>query len=109
MHDKTHPLPPDPHAREGDFVKLVADTYEQLVFQDARVFKAGNSLAIRIPSAIAKTIDLEDGSPIEMAVGNGVLWVRKGTTLKLSGLIDQISPENTHGEQFSDLVGKERW
>ena len=109
MHANTYPLPPDAKAREGDLVKLGADTFERMVFQDARVFKAGNSLAIRIPSAIAKAIDLEDGSAVQMAVGDGLIWIRKGPSRKLAELIERILPENLHGEQFSDLTGHERW
>jgi antitoxin MazE len=110
MHNSAaFPLPPGAVAREGDVVKLAADIFDQLVFQDARVFKAGNSLAIQIPSAIAKAIDLDDGSAVQMAVGSGLIWIRKGPSRKLAELIERISDENIHDEQFTELVGNERW
>lgn len=106
---RAYPLPPGLEAAEGDLVRLAADTFEKLVFQETRVFKAGNSLAIRIPSAIAKTIQLEDGSPVQMAAGDGLIWIRKGTSRKLHELIERINPDNLHNEQFRELGDNERW
>jgi antitoxin MazE len=104
-----YPLPPSIRAGEGDFVRLASSTWEQLVFQDARVFKAGNSLAIRIPSAIAKSIGLEDGSPVDMAVEGATIWVKRAAPRRLHDLIEHISAENRHDEQFNDMAERERW
>ena len=104
-----YPLPAGMRAGEGEVVGLAASTWEQLVFQDARVFKAGNSLAIRIPSAIAKSIGLEDGSPVDMAVESGTIWVKRAAPRRLHELIEGISDENRHDEQFSDMTEHERW
>jgi antitoxin MazE len=104
-----YPLPAGVAAREGDFVRFASSTWEQLVFQDARVFKAGNSLAIRIPSAIAKSIGLEDGSPVDMAVDGRMILVKRASSRRLHDLIERISDENVHSEQFSDLTERERW
>ena len=111
MHNvpNSYPLPPGVPGREGDFVKLASSTWDQLVFQDARVFKTGNSLAIRIPSAIAKSIGLEDGSPVDMAVEGGTIWVKRAAPRRLHDLIQQISLENRHEETFSDMAERERW
>jgi antitoxin MazE len=110
MHiEHAYPLPPGTRAKEGDFVKLAADTFERLVFQDTRVFKAGNSLAIRIPSAIAKTIQLEDGSPVQMALSDGIIWIRKGPSRKLQDLIERITSDNVHHEHFSEFGKNETW
>jgi antitoxin MazE len=110
MHVKYgYPLPRGTRAERGDFVKLAADTFEQLVVQDTRVFKAGNSLAVRIPSAIAKAIQLEDGSPVQMALGDGLILIRKGASRKLQHLIERITPDNVHHERFSELGQNERW
>jgi antitoxin component of MazEF toxin-antitoxin module len=84
---EVYPLPAGVVAREGDFVKLVSDDFDALVMQDTRVFKAGNSLAIRIPSAIAKRIALEDGAVVEMAVDHGMIYVRKAPSRALAELI----------------------
>ncbi len=83
--------------------------FEGLVVQDARVFKAGNSLAIRIPSAIAKRIGLEDGAAVEMAVDHGMIYVRKAPSRELAELIDRINPSNIHEPIMEDTIGAERW
>ena len=104
-----YPVPKGVAAREGEFVRVASSTWEQLVFQDARVFKAGNSLAIRIPSAIAKSIGLEDGSPVDLAVEGGTIWVKRAASRRLHDLIERISEENVHSEQFAELTERERW
>src|ERR1700694_1274314 len=67
--------------------------------EEARVFKAGNSLAIRIPSAVVKKLDFEEGSELEMAVDRGGLWIRRSRPRRpnLRALLDKITPENVHG------------
>jgi antitoxin MazE len=83
--------------------------FSALVVYDARVYKAGNSLAIRIPSTIAKRIALEDGVAVEMAADEGMLYIRKAPSRVLTDLIERITPENTHGALFDESVGAERW
>lgn len=109
VNSETSPLPPGVAAGEGDFVKLASDDFDSLVMQDARVFKAGNSLAIRIPSAIAKRIALEDGAPVEMAIDHGMIYVRKAPSRALADLIERITPENLHEQFFDEPTGAERW
>lgn len=82
---------------------------DSIVVEDARVFKAGNSLAIRIPSVIAKHCELEDGTPVQMAVNDGTISVRKAPSRDLVALLACITPENVHTSQFDDLTGVERW
>jgi antitoxin MazE len=106
---EAYPLPPGVVAGDGDFVKLASDDFDALVMQDARVFKAGNSLAIRIPSAIAKRIALEDGAAVEMAVDHGILYVRKASSRALADLIERITPENMHEPIFDEPTGAKRW
>ena len=83
--------------------------FDGLVIQDARVFKAGNSLAIRIPSVIAKHCELEDGAPVQIAVGDGMMYVRKTPSRDLATLLERITPENVHAPIFDDVTGVERW
>lgn len=111
MHDPSEPspLPPGIKAQEGDTVNLRSEDFEGLVIQDARVFKAGNSLAIRIPSTIAKHMALEDGAAMQMVVDHGVIYVRKAPLRTLTDLIERITPENLHGPMFDELTGAERW
>jgi antitoxin MazE len=104
-----YPLPRGVRAKEGDFVKLASDSFDNLVFQDARVFKTGNSLAIRIPSAIAKHIDLQEGTPVDMAVENGLIWVKRSPTQTLHQLVERITPDNLPQSEFNEMGDTERW
>lgn len=104
-----YPVPAGVTAAEGEFVKLASEDFDELVIQDARVFKAGNSLAIRIPSAIAKHIALADGAAVEMAVDGGMIYVRKAPSRALTDLVERIVPENLHEPHFDELTGSERW
>jgi antitoxin MazE len=76
---------------------------------NGHVFKAGNSLAIRIPSVIAKHCELEDGTPVQMDVSDGTISVRKAPSRDLAALLARITPENVHEPHFDDLTGAERW
>ncbi len=62
-----------------------------------QIGKWGNSLAVRIPAALAGQFGLKDGSPAEMVAGEGGILIRKaGYTL--DELLEGITPENLHGE-----------
>ncbi len=88
----------------------VADAgFDGLVSQPSRVFKAGNSLAVRIPRGIAKHMDIEDGSAVELAADSDTIVIRKATSRALADLIDRITPENLHEPMFENPVGRERW
>jgi antitoxin component of MazEF toxin-antitoxin module len=100
---------PEASAKEGGFVRLASGNFDSLVLQDTRVYKAGNSLVIRIPSAIAKHCDLKDGAPMEMAADNGMIYLRKAPSRELGELLERITPENVHRAQFDESVGGERW
>jgi antitoxin MazE len=60
----------------------------------------GNSLAVRIPKALAEMSDLEKGSPVELTVKNGQLIVKpvKEPALSLDELVAGITPKNRHAE-----------
>ena len=76
----------------------------------SRIFRSGNSLAIRIPSGIAKEMQLEDGAPVEMTVDREVISIRKMSAApRLDDLIARITPDNVHREQFDELSENERW
>ncbi len=80
------------------------------LIEAARVFKAGNSLAIRIPSVVAKRLDLEDGSEVEMGLEEDALWISPAAPRRpnLSELLDKITPENIHAEvDWGPAVGRE--
>lgn len=72
-----------------------------------RVFKSGNSLAILIPSAIAKQCAFDDGIEIEITVDGNALHLRKTPAVHVTGLIDRITDENRHESSFDEPVGVE--
>ena len=82
---------------------------QRMHVHDARVFKSGNSLAIRIPTLLAKEAELDDGCAIEIVVEEGTLRIRKAPSRELTDLIERITPENAHGPLFEETVGVERW
>jgi antitoxin MazE len=106
---KTQRKPNEIEAGQSASTTELGVDFSALVMQDTRVFKAGNSLAIRIPSAIAKRIALEDGAEVEMAVDDGMIYVRKSPSRALADLIDRITPENRHEPIFDEILGAERW
>ncbi len=74
--------------------------------------KWGNSMAVRIPKAIAEAARLRPGDHLEMAVeDSGTLRIRKKKgKQKLSQLVRGITPENLHGESdWGAPAGKELW
>ena len=76
------------------------------------VQKWGNSLALRIPSALAKDIHLHQGSAVEMAIIEGEMVVKpKGRhKFSLSHMLKGITKTNRHSEQNSGgTAGREIW
>ena len=98
-----------PHGAVGDGVSLARSSWKALVVRDGRVFKSGNSLAIRIPTEIAKHAEIQDGAAIEMVAENGMIFVRKPRAAQLEELIARITPENMHEAQFDALGASEVW
>jgi antitoxin component of MazEF toxin-antitoxin module len=84
--------------------------FSAMVAHDARVFKSGNSLAVRIPSAIARYCELEDGVTLEIAAGEGMIFLRRVPEKSLDELIDEITTENVVPDLFpGPMIGGERW
>ena len=81
----------------------------QGVIQMTTVQKWGNSLAVRIPSGIAETISIKQGSEMELSVENQVLMLRpKKKKLTLEDLLSKINSENRHSEvDFGEIEGNE--
>jgi antitoxin MazE len=72
----------------------------------------GNSMAVRIPKAVAEAARLRPGDQLEMAVeDSGTLRIRKKKgKQKLSDLVRAITPENLHAESdWGAPAGKELW
>jgi antitoxin MazE len=76
-----------------------------------QVGKWGNSLAVRIPGAFAKELDLKEGTELEVTRVEGGLLLRPGKRqYTLEELLEQITPENLHGEtDWGPAVGREAW
>lgn len=77
-----------------------------------RVQRWGNSLALRIPSAFAKETALESGVEVELTLDAGRLVVTPlvAPSYNLTGLLDQVTPENLHTETDTGASrGDEVW
>ena len=68
------------------------------------VQKWGNSLALRIPSALAKDIHLHQGSMVDVAIVEGEMVVKpqKRSKISLAQMLKGITKNNRHSEQNSD-------
>ena len=83
----------------------------------ATVKKWGNSLAIRIPAALAEAVGITENSPVELdRDGEGLAIVpirssrRRTARRPLSEYVEQITPENRHSEiQTGGPQGREAW
>ncbi len=74
--------------------------------------KWGNSLALRIPKAMAEDVQVEEGASVNLAVENGCLVVIPAakTPGNLRSLLKQVTPENLHGEVDTGApAGREVW
>jgi antitoxin MazE len=69
----------------------------------------GNSLALRIPQAIAKQIQIGRGDDVELRVAANELRIRPARQrYRVSKLIGKITPANRHNEiSWGKSVGKE--
>lgn len=65
----------------------------------ATIQKWGNSLALRIPKAVAKQIQIQEGDPVFLKVGTAGLTVKAvPKRLDLDDLLNKVTPENMHPE-----------
>ena len=71
----------------------------------------GNSLAIRLPKAIATELDLQDDAEVNVTVEDGKIVIsRTQRKYDLDSLVAGITSENVHGEtEWGPAVGKEVW
>ncbi|OIO10397.1 MAG: hypothetical protein AUJ52_04365 [Elusimicrobia bacterium CG1_02_63_36] len=79
---------------------------------NATVQKWGNSLALRIPHAVAKDVHLHQGSVVDLQVVEGELVVKpkRKSKLSLSRLLKGVTSRNRHNEQLlGGSQGKEVW
>ncbi|HEV3143233.1 MAG TPA: AbrB/MazE/SpoVT family DNA-binding domain-containing protein [Gemmataceae bacterium] len=78
---------------------------------NTQVGKWGNSLAVRIPGAYAKELDLVEGAELEVTrVAGGLLLRPRKAEFTLEELLEQVKPENIHGEtDWGAATGREAW
>jgi len=79
---------------------------------ESHVRKWGNSLALRIPKALAVEAGFSDGSRVEIEVDGDRLSVRAVRTEahSLADLLAGVTRENKHGEiETGRPVGREVW
>jgi len=79
---------------------------------NATVQKWGNSLALRIPRALAIDVHLHQGTVVELAVVEGKMVVKPKRQRKysLSQLLKGITKNNRHSEHdWGHAVGQETW
>ncbi|MEK6710616.1 MAG: AbrB/MazE/SpoVT family DNA-binding domain-containing protein [Nitrospinota bacterium] len=75
----------------------------------ANIAKWGNSLAVRIPAALADQYQFKEGTPVELVPGERGLVIRK-PRYSLSELLEGITPENLHAEApAGPAAGGEAW
>jgi antitoxin MazE len=79
---------------------------------DSRIAKWGNSLAVRIPLAIAKQASLAEGDAVKLALDReGHIVLRPARQrYELADLVARITPKNRHREtDWGRPQGKESW
>jgi antitoxin MazE len=71
----------------------------------------GNSLAVRIPKAMADEAGIREREEIEVEIKNKIISIRRSQKeLSLSQLVKAIKRENLHSEiDFGTRHGNEAW
>jgi len=79
---------------------------------DAQIAKWGNSLAVRIPKAVAERARLREGERLEMSVNeDGAVVLRPARpSYRLEDLLAAVTDENLHAEtEWGQPQGNEIW
>ena len=74
------------------------------------VQKWGNSLALRIPSSLAKDIHLRQGSVVELVIVEGrmVMKPKEERKFSLAKMLNSVTKENLHSAQdWGGAAGRE--
>jgi len=77
-----------------------------------KIQKWGNSLALRIPKALAIEANVESGSTVDLSLSNGELKIKPidDREYTLEELLSGITAENIHDEVSTGIPqGKESW
>ncbi len=79
---------------------------------ESTISKWGNSLAVRIPLAIAKQASLGEGDCVSLTLNRdgGIVLRPTRRKYKLSDLVARITPKNRHREtDWGPRQGEESW
>jgi antitoxin MazE len=79
---------------------------------ETAVSRWGNSLAVRIPQAIAKQAGLSEGDKLALAIDpdGGIVLRSTRRRYELADLVSRITPKNRHREtNWGWREGKESW
>ena len=80
---------------------------------EATIQQWGDSLALRIPKALAKQTSVKRGTTVDVTVEDGQMVIkpkRRQRKYSLEKLVAQITPKNRHAEtDWGPPVGKEVW
>jgi antitoxin MazE len=71
----------------------------------------GNSIAVRIPKAVAEAASVKEQDEMDIEVRDGMIQLRpRAPEASLDELLAGVTPENLHGEMdFGRPVGHEAW
>ncbi len=71
----------------------------------------GNSLALRLPKAVARDLNIESGSPVDLRSNGQEITIRRASTkYSLDDLVSRITDSNRHEEiSVTPVKGKEAW
>lgn len=77
----------------------------------AKAQKWGNSLAVRLPKALAAECGIEADSPVEIVKEHDAIIIKPlRKKISLDSLLKGITLENTHSEiDTGGPVGREQW
>ena len=77
---------------------------------DGVIQKWGNSLGVRIPGSIAKELNLQNGSQVEIIDEDGKIVILPYKKKSLAEKLAMITDENLHEEiSTGSPAGKEAW
>ena len=78
---------------------------------NVKVSKWGNSLAVRIPSSIVRSIHLHEGSDLEIKEDGENILLKPSQSHKysLDSLLSGVKEDNIHAEFETFRVGAEEW
>ena len=76
----------------------------------ATIQKWGNSLGVRIPSIMAKSLMLQNGSEVELIEEADKIVIQPRRALRLENLLNAIDETNIHDEvEANGPFGNEAW